>query len=224
MVSRFLVARLQVVNRWIRIWCVVWLAAAGLCAAPLLDEPVAALTLRNGTVLRQALAKGFLTKVVLVQCAGGLRTVPYEQFPEEFQEALAGRRQAALAAVEKQARERPPTIARRPAQSAPPAAGTSFEMASECRLTVTGTRGDVILLRIENRSAFPAAVHPWQIAVRTVSGRVVTGAHWVGLNDEGRVVVTLLNRQLIDGRAAVDLALAVAPSLENDAVDAVLWR
>lgn len=210
-------------NRWARAWWVFWLTAATVLAAPLLDEPVATLKLQDGTVLRQAQAKGFLTKVVLVQCEGGVRTVPYGQFPPEYQAALALKRQATLAAMEKQAQRQQSRLAPAP-RSPPPPVVPKWDMTATFRLSASGSTGDVIMVRIENLSDFVAAVYPEQIAARTQSGKLVAGTHWVGLNDAGSVVMTLKNRQLIDGRATVILALAVSPGLDGDYVASVFWK
>ena len=210
-------------KRWVRAWCIVCLTAAGLFAAPLIDEPVGELALGDGTVLRNAQARGFLTKVVLVRHQDGIRTVAYELFPEQFQAALALKRQGALAAAEKQAQLQPPPPPARPPGS-PSAVGSKWEMAPTCRLYVTGSHDSVVTLRIENVSEFVVAVYPWQIVAKTQSGALLSGAHWVGLNNEGNVVMTLRSRQLIDGRSAVTLDLAVSPALANDTVDTVSWK
>jgi hypothetical protein len=46
----------------------------------------------------------------------------------------------------------------------------------------------------------------------------------VGLNEDGRVVMTLRSRQQIDARATVTLALTVSSSLDAADVASVSWR
>jgi len=211
----------RVVNRWVRAWGVVWLMAAGLLAAPLLDEPVATLALKDNTVLHDARAKGFLTKVVLVQNQDGVRTVPYELFPEEFQAALALKRQAVLAEVVWRAsfQQIPP-----PPSSTSPAGILKTDWRQFCRVTLAGGTGHVLRLQVENLSDYIVSLYPWQVVARTQAGTSAEGAHWVGLNEEGRVVMTLRSRQQVDARATVTLAVTVSPDLEAGSVASVAWR
>jgi hypothetical protein len=219
------------VNKWAITWGVLWLTAAGLLAAPLLDEPVATLTLKDGTVLRDARAKGFLTKVVLVRHQGGARTVPYEMFPDEFQTALAAKRQATLTdaqiglerrEAEAQKRVQGQATAPAPARAVAPRSG----LHQGCRLTLTGSKGNVAILTVENISNRVASLSPWQFVARTSAGEVVPGANWVGLNEEGRVVMVLKNKQVVDPGATVTLALMLkaSPDLEDGSIATVLWR
>ena len=220
-------------HKWATILGLVWLMVAGVLGAPLLDEPVATLTLKDGTVLREARAKGFLAKVVLVKHEGGIRTVPYELFPEEFQPALAVKRQRAVteaqigeARSEAEAQNRPPV---RPPPTAPGPVSPVVrvtDLHQGCRVTMTGSKGNLAYLRIENLSDQVAAVLPSQLVARAVNGELYPGIHWVGLNGEGRVSVTLTRRQLIDPgvTATLTLTLKAPPDIEDGRIETVLWK
>jgi len=218
-------------TRWAKTWGMIWLTAAVSLAAPLLDEPVATLTLKDGTVLRDARAKGFLAKVVMVKHRDGARTVAYELFPDEFQAALAARRSAAQASAQidqaqseaeaqKQAQAR--ATASLAGRSVAPEAGLN----QVCRLTLTASKSNVAILRIENVSDQTAALVPWQLVGQTHSGELFLGRHWVGLNEEGRVAVTLKRQQLIDAHSTVTLGLLLnaPPDIEDGRIEGVFWR
>jgi hypothetical protein len=220
-------------GKWAKTWGVVWLTAASLLATPLLDEPVATLTLKDGTVLREARAKGFLTKVVLVRHQGGARTVPYELFPDEFQAALAAKRQAALTGARiEQTRREAEAQKRAQAQATPPAPVAAPSVVSElglnqgCRLTLTGSKGNVVFLEIENVSDRVASLSPSQFAARTNAGEEFPGANWVGINQEGHVVAAWKSHQLVDPGTTVTLALMLMsrPNIEDGSIETVFWK
>ena len=221
----------RVVGRWAKIWGVVWLTGASLLAAPFFDEPVATLTLRDGTVLRDARAKGFLTKVVLVRHEGGVRTVAYEQFPDEFQAALAAKRQAVLAAAQT-GQKRLGTEAPAQAQAAPPAANAAPPAApepapsQEIRLTVTSCLDDVVLLKIENVSDHVVTLLPAQFLARTADGEEYSGASWVGIHKDHLVAKGWASQRSIDPGATVSLALVLtgASKLQDGSIETVTWK
>lgn len=221
------------VNKWAKTWVMIWLTATGLLAAPLFDEPVETLRLKDGTVLREAQAKGFLTKVVMIKHQDGARTVAYELFPDEFQAALAARRSAAQANAQiEQAQSEAEAHQQAQVKAMPPAPGAARSVAPKpglkqgCWLTLTGCKGNVVILRIDNVSHQAASVYPWQFVARTHAGGMFPGTHWVELNEEGRVAMTLRSQQLIDPGATVTLALTLntSPDIEDGSIEAVLWR
>ena len=218
-------------TRWAKTWGMIWLTAAVSLAAPLLDEPVATLTLKDGTVLRDARAKGFLAKVVMVKHRDGARTVAYELFPDEYQAVLAARRSAAQASAQIDQAQSDAEV-RKQAQARATASLAARSVAPEpglnqvCRLTLTGSKGNVAILRIDNVSDQTAALVPWQLVARTHSGELFLGTHWVGLDEEGRAAVTLKRQQFIGARATMTLGLMLKapPDIEDGCIEAVLWR
>jgi hypothetical protein len=222
------------VGKWAKIWGVVWLTAASLLAAPLLDEPVATLALKDGTVLQEAQAKGFLSKVVLVKHQGGVRTVPYELFPDDFQAALAAKRQAVLAAAEAERTRREagaqnltqPKAAPPNRVAAPPAAPDPA-LHEGCRLTLTGSKGNVAILKIENVSDHVVSLSPSQFAARSTAGEEFAGAQWIGIYYKEPVMATAWKSQRsVDPGATVTLALLLtAPaSIKDDSIETVFWK
>ena len=216
--------RLAFVGRWAKTWGVVWLTTVGLLGAPLLDEPVANLALKDGTVLREAQAKGFLAKVVLVRHEGGVRTVPYQLFPDEFQAALAAKRQAVLASApidrpRREAEAQKPTPARSALPAAVAAPSTASEAASnqECRVTLTRSEGNVVLLKIENVSDHVVTLLPSQFVARTRAGEEFSGASWVGIHKMHQLAAGWASHRQIAPGATVVLALVLtAPANIDD--------
>jgi hypothetical protein len=212
----------------------VWLTAASLLAAPLLDEPVATLALKDGTVLQEAQAKGFLSKVVLVKHQGGVRTVPYELFPDDFQAALTAKRQAVLAGAQvEQARRETETPKLVPVQAIPPAPVATPPAASDpalhqgCRLTLTGSKGNVAILKIENISDHVVSLLPSQFAARSTAGEEFSGASWVGIYyKEAAMAAAWRSQRSVDPGATVTLALMLTapPSIEDDSIETVFWK
>jgi hypothetical protein len=218
-------------NRWLKAWGVVGLTVGSLLAAPLVDEPVPALKLKDGTVLREVQAKGFMNKVVLVKCADGVRTVPYELFPDEYRTVLAAKRQGALnealaakAKLAAQARDQAMLKAQQPAPA--PSVAPAPELHNGCRVALTGSRGALAFLRIENVADRAVAVSPAQFAARTFAGEMYVGTHWVQLDDQGRVTETLKSQQSVGAKSFVTLALATAipPDVPDNTIAAVVWR
>lgn len=218
-------------NRWLKSCGVVGLTIGCLLAAPLVDEPVPALKLKDGTVLRDARAKGFMNKVVLVKSADGARTVPYELFPDEYQTVLAAKRQGALnealaakARFDAEARDQAKLKAQ---QSAPaPSVAPESELHNGCRLTLTGSKGGMAFLRIENVADRAVAVSPAQFAARTFAGELYVGTHWVGLDGQGQVSMTLKRQQSVEPKSfvALTLATAIPPDVPDNTIAAVVWR
>jgi hypothetical protein len=214
-------------NTWVKTWSLLLLTVGSLLAAPLLDEPVPVLTLKNGTVLKDARAKGFLTKVVLVKSADGAQTVAYELFPDEYQAALAGKRQAARveqAKLDASARNQPQVRAVVP--TAVPSVASDPELRDGCHVTMTGSRGGIAFVRIDNQTDHFVLLSPQQFAARAFSGEMFSGAHWVELDGEGRVATTLKGQQKLGAGGSVTLALALAtpPDMPDNSVAAVVWK
>jgi hypothetical protein len=222
------------VGKWAKTWGVVWLTAASLLAAPLLDEPVATLALKDGTVLREARAKGFLTKVVLVRHQGGVRTVPYELFPDEFQAALADKRQAVLTGAqverirrEAEAQKRAQVQATPPAPVAAPSAVSEPELHQGCRLTFTSSKGNVVILKIENVSDQVVSLAPSQFVARTTAGEEFSGASWVGIYyKEAPMAAAWKNQRSVDPGTTVTLALTLTapPNIKDGSIETVFWK
>lgn len=61
-----------------------------------------ALTLKSGTVLRQAVAKSFNETGVVIRHQGGFQTVRYQDFPDELSAAVLARRPAPKSAADRQ--------------------------------------------------------------------------------------------------------------------------
>lgn len=68
--------------------------ATALSAAPLFDEPVAELKLKDARVFHDARALSFNSSTVLLRHSGGAASIPYAAFPAEYQDGLAVRRPA----------------------------------------------------------------------------------------------------------------------------------
>ena len=219
-------------GKWGKTLGMVWLTAASMLAAPLLDEPVATLALKDGTVLRQAQAKGFLTKVVLVRHQEGVRTVAYELFPDEFQAALTAKRQAALAGAQaEQVRREAEAQIRVPATSPAPvatsAAASDSGLHDGCRLTLTSSKGNVVILKIENSSDHVVSLAPSQFAARTAAGEEFSGASWVGIyhKDPTMAAAWSAHRSVDPGATAtLVLALAAPTSLKDGSIETVVWK
>jgi hypothetical protein len=222
------------VGKWAKIWGVAWLTAASLLAAPLLDEPVATLALKDGTVLQEAQAKGFLSKVVLVKHQGGVRTVPYELFPDDFQAALAAKRQAVLAAAQaERTRREAGTLNLTQPKAAPPARVAAPPVASDpalregCRLTLTDSKGNVAILKIENVSDHVISLLPSQFGARSTAVEEFSGAEWVGIYyKEDRMAAAWKSQRSVDPGATVTLALMLTapPSIKDGSIETVFWK
>jgi hypothetical protein len=198
-----------------------------------LDEPVANLALKDGTVLREARAKGFLANVVLVRHEGGVRTVPYQLFPDEFQAALAAKRQAALASAPIDRNRREAEAQKQtPAQATPrilvAASSAAPEAASnqECRVTLTSSEGNVALMKIENVSDHVVTLLPSQFVARTKAGEEFSGASWVGIHKAHQLAAGWASHRQIDPGATVTLALVLtAPAkIEDGSIETVSWK
>lgn len=207
------------------------LLVVGALAAPLLDEPLATLTLKDGTVLRDAQARGFLTKVVMVKHRGGAQTVAYELFPDGFQAALAAKRPVARTAAQiEQARREAEAQRQAQLQVAPPVpivarpVARSPEVHQGCRLTFLESKDNVVTLRVENLSDRVASLYPWSFVARTNDGSLLAGVRWVALNEEGRVVVTLKYEQLVAPAATATLTLMLSPAMKGALIETVLWK
>lgn len=226
-------------GRWAKTCCLLWLAAASLLAAPLFDEPVAKLALKDGTVLRDAQARGFLTKVVMVRYQGGIRTVPYELFPDEFKAALAVRRQAVLtgtqveqvrhdAAAQKRAQTQTAPPAATPAASVtPPTIASEPDLHDGCRVTLASSKGNVVILKIENTNDHAVTLTPAQFGARTGAGEEYAGASWVGIYyKEGPEATAWRSQRSVDPGATVTLALTLtaAPDLKDGSIETVFWK
>lgn len=213
-------------NRWVKIGSFVWLTTLGLLAAPLLDEPVPKLVLKDGSVLREARAKAFTTKVVMVKYDGGARTVAYELFPAEFQPVLAAKREAARAEQAK----REATAQTQAPSAVRPAPARSITSGPEwregCRLTFTGSKSNVATLILDNASNHVATLSPSQFVAKTNTGEVVPGVQWVGIDKDGRLAVTLNSKQTIEPGSSVTLwlALHLSPETPDNSVETVLWK
>ena len=190
-----------------------------LMAAPLFDEAVPRLTLKDGTFLQDAQIKGYLTKVVMVKHRDGARTVPYELFPDEYQAVLAARRPV---------RHDEPAPA--PVKEAPiasgkaPAVSRNADLRHGCGFSVVTVNGDIVTMEFRNQSSAPVRVHPGMFVARTYSGEMLPGMQWVGLDSAGRVSVILTRWQLIAPGDVVTLQLMVAPMPHESAIDTVQWR
>jgi hypothetical protein len=222
------------VGKWTKTFGVVWLAAASMLAAPLLDEPVATLTLKNGTVLKEARAKGFFVKVVLVTDEGGARTVPYELFPDEFQTALAAKRQAALdselAAPTRRGAEGQKFVqvqAVPPAPVAAPPAAPEPELHQGCRLTFVSSKEDVVILKIENTTDQVVSLSPTQFGARSAAGEEFSGARWMGIHyAKDRIAAAWNNNRSVDPGTTVTLGLMLTgePKAKDDSIVTVFWK
>jgi hypothetical protein len=218
------------VGKGAKIWGVAWLTAASLLAAPLLDEPVATLALKDGTALQEAQAKGFLSKVVLVKHQGGVRTVPYELFPDDFQAALAAKRQAVLAAAEaERTRREAGALNLTQPKAAPPApsAVSEPELHEGCRMTFTSSKGNVAILKIENVSDHVVSLLPSQFGARSTAGEEFSGAEWVGIYyKKDRMAAAWKGQRSVDPGATVTLALMLTapPSIKDGSIETVFWK
>lgn len=197
-----------------------WLGMVGtLLAAPLFDEAVPRLTLKDGTVLQDAQIKGYLNNVVMVKHRGGARTVPYGVFPDEYQAVLAARRPAP--------HEAPATAPAHPAaggRAETRPAGRSPDLRYGCSFSVLTVTGDIVAMEIHNESRQLTAVYPQMFMAQASSGEMLPGMQWVGLNSEGRVTVMLKRQQLIAPGDAVTLHLMVAQKPHEGAIGTVQWK
>jgi hypothetical protein len=66
-------------------------------AAPDLAQPIAELKLADGRVLREVQIKAYNSKGVMVKHADGVAQVNYDQFPEEYREAVLAKKPAPVA-------------------------------------------------------------------------------------------------------------------------------
>jgi hypothetical protein len=202
---------------WFAVLSAGLLMAGTLMAAPLFDEAVPTLTLKDGTVLRDAQIKGYLTKVVMVKYREGARTVPYGLFPDEYQAKLVARRPAPLRAP-KPAKLN--TIASK--KETPVNQGADLRFG--CSFSVGAVTDAAITIEIHNESNVEAKMFPEMFVARTYSGQMLPGTQWVGLNSEGRVSVILKRQQLIAPGDGATLQLMVAPIPRESGIQTVQWK
>jgi hypothetical protein len=193
------------------------LMAGTLMAAPLFDEAVPTLTLKDGTVLRDAQIKGYLTKVVMVKYREGARTVPYGLFPDEYQTKLVARRPAPLRAPKP---AKPTTVASKTETPVNQGADLRFG----CSFSVVAVTDAAITIEIHNESKVDAKMSPEMFVARAYSGEMLPGTQWVGLNNEGRVSVILKRQQLIAPGDVATLQLMVAPTPHESGIQTVQWK
>ena len=186
-------------------------------AAPLFDEAVPALTLKDGTVLRDAQIKGYLVKVVMVKHRDGARTVPYGLFPDEYQAKLAARRPLPVIA---------PKLAKPIAAAGrkEPPANQGADLRYGCSFSVGAVTDAAITIEIHNESKEVARVIPEMFVARASSGELLPGTQWVGLNNEGRVSVILKHQQLIAPGDVATLQLMVASAPHEGGIRDVQWK
>jgi hypothetical protein len=219
------------VSRILRCAALALLAAGVLAAAPLVDEPVPVLTLTDGTVLHEVLAKGFLSKAVLVKCQEGPRSVPYAKFPDEFQATLGARRQAAEAARAK-SQVPPEALTTIPSSKSAVPAPTPAVPASQsahqgCKVTLIENRGSVALLKFENASTAVVQLVPGDFTFTTSSGEEFTGVSWVGIQHKSLVeAAAWKNQREVEPGATLTLALQLSAKdgLPNGTVQSVSWK
>jgi hypothetical protein len=195
-----------------------WLLVPGvLAAAPLFDEAVPVLTLKDGTVLQDAQIKGYANKVVMVRHRGGARTVPYSLFPDEYQVILAARRPAAQTAP---APLKPAAAASKNA----PAVNPRTDLRFGCSFVVLSVSDMAIAMEIHNESNQTSALYPEMFLARTSTGELLPGMQWVGLNNEGSVSVILKHQQLIAPGDVVTLHLMLSPKPHESPIETLRWK
>ena len=195
-----------------------WLLMAGaLIAAPLFDEAVPALTLKDGTVLRDAQIKAYAPKVVMVKHRDGARTVPYNLFPDEYQRALGARRPVPRA---ERASVKPLPGANKTAATV----NADPELRYGCSFMAGRLTGDAIPIEIHNESNDPVRLIPEMFVAKTYSGEKLPGTQWVGLNSEGRVAVVLKRQQEVAPGEVVTLQLIVSARPHEGGIETVQWQ
>lgn len=185
-------------------------------AAPLIDEPVAALKLENGTVLHDAVAKGFLSSSVMVRHRDGAQSVPYEQFPEEYRGVLLEKRPAKTVA----ATPRPVPTPKAKAPGAKEAAPSQPML----RLVSSSVRAEFATVEIYNDSNQPAVVQPEYLAVQLSDGSSLAGRQFVQTSEDGKITGTLNRVRTLTPRETATLALAFARIPEGKTAVRVAWR
>lgn len=206
---------------WFALLAAGLLTAGTLMAAPLFDEAVPVLTLKNGTVLRDAQIKGYLTKVVMVKFRDGARTVPYGLFPDEYQAMLAIHRPPPLGAPTPEPMPAKPISA---ANKKEPRVNQGADLRFGCSFSVVTVTAAAITLEIHNESKEAANIFPEMFVAKAYSGELLPGSQWVGLNSEGRVSVILKRQQLIVPGDVATLQLMVTPTPHESGIETVRWK
>lgn len=181
-----------------------WLLLAGFChAAPLIDEPVAELRLKSGKVYAQAQAKSFSPSTVFVKHADGVASVKYEDFPADYETALASKRPAPPTPdqIAAQERRREDAIAREAARLKP------VQLIGPAMPLNESNLGLVVVRIIPSTSYAEVEVHnfserPYELGAQSLiailaSGQKVVGRSWIGINSEGRMTAILDRAQKI---------------------------
>jgi hypothetical protein len=202
---------------WIAL-LIAWLLVAGvLAAAPLFDEALPVLTLKDGTVLQDAQIKGYANKVVMVKHCGGARTVPYSLFPDEYQVTLAARRPAAQTAP---VPLKPAAVASKNA----PTVNPRTDLRYGCSFVVLSVTDVAIAMEVHNESSRGAAIYPEMFVALTATGEELPGIKWVGLNSQGNISVIENRQQLIAPGDVATLHLMVAPKPHESPIGTLRWK
>lgn len=205
-----------------------WMSAASLSAAPLLDEPVD-VKLKNGQVLHAAQAKSFTASTVLVKSAEGVQTVAYEQFPEEHQAALQAKRpakrtDAQIEADREKARKNQPPAPPRVERSAPIAASEDApDLYSGLRIDSFQAKGNFVEVTIFNTADAPRGVRPWRLIAQLSSEEYVRGADFVETDSSDNVKTILRDDQIIPANTSATFTLIFGRAMKGGTVQKVGW-
>lgn len=174
------------------------LTSAGF-AAPLLDEPLPELHLTSGKTLYDAQAKSYATKSVLVKHRDGAETVPYDQFPSEYRDAL----------LKKRPQPKPADQQAQPAPSPTPKAAPkpTAQSSGNGRITLTSSSigANFTSVDVTNDTPYAVQITPMAILAETSTGQVVRGRHWVQADASGNITGSLKAAQAMDPKSTISL-------------------
>jgi hypothetical protein len=188
-------------------------------ADPLLDEPVAELTLTTGAKLYDARAKSFGAAVVMVKHRDGAQTVRYEEFPQEFRDALLAKKPQPAASS-----SAPGAPAAKPKPVAAAAKKPEPKRLHPLMVQTFRVLNDYAAVEVYNDSDQPVSLAPFALVGEVASGETVVGRRFVAVDESGRIVSTLAQRQSIKPRTSVMLHVVFERVPEGTAIARVQFR
>jgi hypothetical protein len=203
-----------------------FLVSAAFCAAsvPLIDEPVASLTLKNGEVLHDAQAKGFNSNSVLVKYDAGAKTVSYDQFPAEYHDALIAKKPA----LPKEAVARPHTPAPQLTTVAAKKKVSNSRLPDErykglalVSSSINGPSGNV---GIYNDTTEPVDLDPSAIIAQLDNGKSIAGRRWVQVDAEGNPQGSMKGLQTLPPKTLTNLTVAFSGIPSGASIVTVFWN